>query len=57
MKNYTIYTLRVNPQLSKEIFRTLKIDGSATLDDLRTAILSAFQFDNKHLYMFSMNEG
>ncbi|MFA6941484.1 MAG: hypothetical protein WCQ54_11005 [Clostridiaceae bacterium] len=55
MSNFTTYILKVNPQLDIDIYRILQIDGNATLDDLSNAIISAFQFDNDHLYLFSLN--
>ena len=55
MDNCIVFELRINPKYYKEIYRIIKIDGSATLDDLSHSILSAFNFDDDHLYMFSMN--
>lgn len=53
--NYYAYLLKVNPQFNKEIYRIIQIDANSTLDGLSTTILTAFQFDNDHLYMFSLN--
>lgn len=55
MGNFTTYTLKINHQLDIYIYIILQIDGNATLDDLSNAIISAFQFDNEHLYFFSLN--
>ncbi|CAA9320768.1 MAG: hypothetical protein AVDCRST_MAG56-6950 [uncultured Cytophagales bacterium] len=41
--------------LEKQLYRTIAIGASATLDDLHQAIQNAFQFDNDHLYAFFMD--
>ena len=54
MAKYTTYELKIEPKYWKDVYRVLKIDGNNTLDDLCYEILSAFDFDNDHLYMFSL---
>lgn len=49
------YELKIEPKYYKDVYRTIIIDGRSTLDDLCYAILSAFDFDNDHLYMFSLS--
>lgn len=42
--------------LSNIIWRRIKIQGTACLDDLAVTILNAFNFDDDHLYEFSYND-
>ena len=54
MGKYTTYDLKIEPKYHKDIYRIIRIDGSKTLDNLCGEILSAFNFDDNHLYMFSL---
>ncbi len=47
------YELKV--ALDKNLYRTIAMGASATLDDLHLAIQDAFRFDNDHLYAFYMD--
>ncbi len=47
------YALRVS--LGKDLYRTIAIGATATLDDLHQAIQSAFKFGDDHLYAFFMD--
>jgi hypothetical protein len=47
------YVLKV--ALEKQLYRTIAIGASSTLDDLHLAIQDAFRFDNDHLYAFFMD--
>ncbi|MDD4781216.1 MAG: hypothetical protein PHT02_11545 [Tissierellia bacterium] len=51
---YTTYELKIEYKYNKDVYRIIRTDGSNTLDDLSNEILSAFDFDNDHLYMFSL---
>lgn len=47
------YTLKVFPAgLGKKVYRIIEISGEYTLGDLCDVILTAFDFDNEHLYEF-----
>ncbi len=48
-----LYVLKV--ALEKQLYRTIAIGASATLDDLHLVIQDAFRFDNDHLYAFFMD--
>lgn len=54
MGKYNTYELKVEPRYYNNVYRIIRIDGSNTLDDLCYKILSSFDFDNDHLYMFSL---
>ncbi len=41
--------------LTNKIYRTIRIAGTDTFDDLHYAIQEAFDFDNDHLYAFFMD--
>jgi hypothetical protein len=47
------YVLKV--ALEKQLYRTIAIGASATLNDLHLAVQDAFRFDNDHLYAFYMD--
>lgn len=48
-------TLKVYPKgYAREIYRTFEISARDTLDDLCNEILVEFDFDNDHLYEFSL---
>lgn len=50
------YTLRVFPtELGREVYRGIEIFGEHSLDNLCSAILSAFDFVDEHLYEFCMD--
>ena len=50
------YTLKVYPAgMSRSVYRTIRISGSDTLDELCAAILASFDFINEHLYEFCMD--
>lgn len=55
MGKYITYELKIEPKYYKEVYRIIKIDGNNTLDYLSDKILSAFDFDMDHLYMFSLS--
>lgn len=55
MGKYITYELKIEPKYYKDVYRIIKIDGGKTLDDLCYEILSAFDFDNDQLYMFSLS--
>ncbi len=55
MGKYITYELKIEPKYYKGVYRIIKIDGNQTLDDLSDEILSAFDFDKDHLYMFSLS--
>lgn len=50
---YATYDLKIEPKYYN-VYRIIRIDGNKTLHDLCNEILSAFDFDNDHLYMFSL---
>lgn len=54
MAKYSTYELKIEPRYWKNVYRVLRTDGNNTLDGLCYEILSAFDFDNDHLYMFSL---
>ena len=47
------YTFRIT--YSQGVWRTIKLPGTCTMDDLHTEILSAYAFDDDHLYSFFMD--
>lgn len=47
------YVLKV--LLDQDLYRTVAISASATLEDLHLAIQRAFRFDDDHLYAFFMD--
>ena len=47
------YDLKVS--LTNKIYRTIRIAGTDTFEDLHEAIQDAFDFDNDHLYAFFMD--
>lgn len=47
------YTFKIS--LAKDLYKVLEIAGSATFEELHLAIQKAFDFDNDHLYFFSLN--
>ena len=50
------YTLKVFPTgAGREIYRIIEISGDYSLDDLCSAILSAYEFTDEHLYEFCMD--
>ena len=50
------YTLKIFPTgAGREVYRVIEISGEHSLDDLCEAILSAFDFDDEHLYEFCMD--
>lgn len=56
--NTTVFTpgrFVLKVALEKQLYRTIAISASATLDDLHLAIQDAFRFDNDHLYAFYMD--
>lgn len=54
MKNK--YTLKVFPAgLGREVYRVIEISGEHSLDNLCSAIVSAFDFVDEHLYEFCMD--
>lgn len=53
MGMYITYDLKIEPRYHN-VYRIIRIDGNNTLHDLCSEILSAFNFDNDHLYMFSL---
>jgi len=57
-KNDTLknYTLKVYPQgMGRSVYRTIKINGDESLDQLCMVILDAFDFMHEHLYEFCMD--
>lgn len=48
------YTLKVSYKQQKEIFRIIEVSGGTKLDHLHKIITNAFDFDDEHLYMFSL---
>lgn len=54
MSKYTTYELKIQPKYHNDVYRIMTIDGNKTLDNLSNEILSAFDFSNDHLYMFSL---
>ena len=48
-------TYVISVSLMKGCYRHIRIASNKTLDDLSTAILKAFDFDNDHLYAFFMD--
>lgn len=55
MGKYTTYEFKIEPKYHNDVYRIITIDGNKTLDNLSDEILSAFDFSNDHLYMFSLN--
>ncbi|MDR3063046.1 MAG: plasmid pRiA4b ORF-3 family protein [Methanobrevibacter sp.] len=54
--NFTSYTLDVwYSENGEEYYRIIDISGEDTLDNLSEFILKAFDFDNDHLYAFSLD--
>ena len=50
------YTLKVYPQgLGREVYRTIEISGTETLDRLCEFILESYDFIHEHLYEFCMD--
>ncbi|MDD3138332.1 MAG: plasmid pRiA4b ORF-3 family protein [Lachnospiraceae bacterium] len=49
------YKLKITPDYDKRIYRVIRIYGTDTLDDLSDVILSSFNFDDEHLYLFNMD--
>jgi len=52
----TSYIIKAATGYRKGIWRKIQISAAATLDDLSEAVLSAFDFDNDHLYAFHMDQ-
>lgn len=50
------YVLKIYPAgRSREVYRTVVISGAATLNELCSAILDAFDFIDEHMYEFCMD--
>lgn len=50
------YTLKVFPAgAGRQVYRVIEISGEHSLDDLCGVILSAFDFEDEHLYEFCMD--
>ncbi|RHP36146.1 hypothetical protein DWZ56_00360 [Lachnotalea sp. AF33-28] len=54
-KPYVYYQLKITWALDSDIYRIMEISGNRTFAELSASILKAFEFDNDHLYMFSLN--
>lgn len=54
--NYERYRLKVQPRENRSVYRILEIGGNRSFADLSRAILKAFDFDEEHLYMFSLSQ-
>jgi hypothetical protein len=50
-----IYAFKVRLVGDKNTYRTIALHATRTLEDLHTAIQSAFKWDSDHLYSFYMN--
>lgn len=48
-------TFVISVSASAECYRHIKIAGTATLEDLSSAILDAFNFENDHAHAFFLN--
>ena len=48
-------TYVISVSLMKGCYRHIKISSQKTLDELSSAILNAFDFDNDHLHAFFMD--
>ena len=50
------YTLKVYPAgRSRTVYRTIRISGRETLDELCSTIIASFGFSDEHLYEFCMD--
>lgn len=50
------YTMKIYPQgNAREAYRVIEISGAESLDKLCEVILSAFEFEDEHLYEFCMD--
>lgn len=54
-KRFRIYELKIMFEWDKRIYRVIRICGTDTLDDLSDIILSSYDFDDDHLYLFNMD--
>jgi len=52
----TSYIIKAATGYRKGIWRKIQISAAATLDDLSSAVLDAFEFDHSHLYAFYMDQ-
>ncbi|MBN1485037.1 MAG: SEC-C domain-containing protein [Chloroflexia bacterium] len=50
-----VYTFKVTYMYDREVWRTIEIAASQTLEDLHWAIQEAVDFDDDHLYSFFMS--
>jgi hypothetical protein len=53
--SHLMFTLKVTSKFDKKVYKIITIDEDDTLDELCNIILSSFDFDSEHLYMFSLN--
>lgn len=49
------YELKITLDCNKKIYRVLRICGSDTLNNLSNIILSSFDFNDEHLYLFNLD--